>query len=363
MAEHIHKPKDTVGDRYRVVRFAGSGGMQEVYEAVDLAFNRTVALKVPKNPSAKKRFARSAEMSARVTHPNVARTLDYMAIGETFYLVEEFVNGVDLQVRLNTEFQYFDPHLAAHMIHHLAKGVAACHHADVFHRDLKPSNVMVSKDASFRLIKLTDFGIAKMAEAEIDEVMEDATEESITGSQTVVGALPFMAPELISAPREATKAADVWSLGAILFYLLFGEKPFGAGGLKVVARILNEDLPPLASVVKLKGKQFDPLVSELWSIVETCMRKDAGQRPTADGLVEILSKVCYSTAERQVGTIYNYHINRADWGFIGTPSGENYFFHKDSYYGEAPADGLKVIFAPFEGRPRARAFPVLPLKN
>src|SRR5260221_22923 len=228
MAERIHKADETVGKRYRVIQFAGSGGMQEVYKAVDLAFNRTVALKVPKNPSAKKRFARSAEMSARVTHPNVARTLDYMAIGDTFYLVEEFVEGVDLQARLNDEFQYFDPHLAAHMIHHLAKGVAACHHVDVFHRDLKPSNVMVSRDASFQLIKLTDFGIAKMAEAEIDEVMEDTTEESITGSQTVVGALPFMAPELISAPRVATKAADVWSLGAILFYLLFGEKPFGA---------------------------------------------------------------------------------------------------------------------------------------
>ncbi len=363
MAERIHKAKEVVGNRYRIVEFAGSGGMQEVYKAVDTAFNRTVALKVPKNPSAKKRFARSAEMSARVIHPNIARTLDYMPIGDTFYLVEEFVEGVDLQARLNDEFYFFDPHLAAHMIHYLAKGVAACHHADVFHRDLKPSNVMVSKDPSFRSIKLTDFGISKMAEVEIDQVMEDATEESITGSQTVVGALPFMAPEMISAPREATKAADVWSLGAILFYLLFGEKPFGAGGLKVVARILNEELPALASVSKFRGKQFDPLVAELWLVVEACLKKKAGERPTADGLVEILSKVCYSTAEREIGKIYNYQVKGPDWGFISGRCGEDYFFHKDSVYGQTPANGLLVSFAPFKGQPRGRAFPVLPLKG
>jgi serine/threonine-protein kinase len=80
-------------------------------------------------------------------------------------------------------------------------------------------------------------------------------------------------------------------------------------------------------------------------------------------LVEILSKVCYSTADRRVGTIYNYRVNRADWGFIASSAGKDYFFHKDSFYGEAPANGLKVIFAPFEGMPRARAFPVLPLKD
>ena len=365
MAARIHKAGDKIGGRYEIEKFIGEGGMQEVYKANDLAFNRFVAVKVPKNPSATKRFRRSAEVSAKVNHPNVAKTLDYLETKTAFYLVEEFIKGADLQKRLNTEFLYLDPHLAAHVFHHVAKGVAACHHVDVFHRDLKPSNMMVSGDPSVRVLKLTDFGIAKMAQAEIDEAMEGAEggdTQTITGSQTVVGALPYMAPELIQDSKNATKAADIWSLGAILFYLLCGEKPFGSG-LAVIAKILKEELPAKESLFKNPNSQFSPLLDELWIIIEQCMQKKADARPTADQLVQKLSAICYSTAERQLGVIYNYKVHRAPWGFIRTDDMDDYFFHKSSFYGANPSDGAKVNFAPFLGKPNARAFPVLPLKD
>src|ERR1039458_6216122 len=145
--------------------------MQQVFKATDQTFDRPIVVKVPKNPSAEKRFARSARMSARVTHSNVAKTLDYFESDGRSHLVEEFIPGLDLRDLLDRKFNYLDPHLAAHVIHQLAKAVAASHHAGVLHRDLKPSNIMVSDDPSITVVKITDFGIAKMTEHEFVEGM------------------------------------------------------------------------------------------------------------------------------------------------------------------------------------------------
>jgi serine/threonine protein kinase len=154
MATRIHRPGDSIQDRYRIEELIGEGGMQEVYQATDLALERIVCIKAPKHPSAKKRFSRSARMSARVTHPNVAKTLDFLPDTNREYLVEEFVRGTDLQQRLDLEFDLLDPHLAAHLIHHVAKGVEASHRAGVIHRDLKPSNIMVSSDPGMREVRV-----------------------------------------------------------------------------------------------------------------------------------------------------------------------------------------------------------------
>ena len=81
--------------RYRIESFLNEGGMQQVFKAKDLSFGRFVALKIPKNDSAERRFDRSARLSARIAHPNVAKTLDYFEEGGTPYLIEELVDGID----------------------------------------------------------------------------------------------------------------------------------------------------------------------------------------------------------------------------------------------------------------------------
>ena len=129
--------------------------MQQVYLAEDSVFNRYVALKVPKTVSAEKRFERSAQVSARITHANVAATFDYFDLGTKGYLIEEFIEGGTLSESFDKRFGLLDPHLAAHLIHHLSKGVAASHRAGVFHRDLKPSNIMVSGDPGLTSVKIT----------------------------------------------------------------------------------------------------------------------------------------------------------------------------------------------------------------
>lgn len=356
----FHASGDLVGGRYEIIEFMAEGGMQEVYRALDTSFNRIVALKLPKNPSAQKRFNRSAEMSARVTHPNVAKTLDFLPTENTAYLIEEFVFGTDLQKRLDSDYDLLDPHLAAHVIHHVAKAVATLHNANVVHRDLKPSNIMVSTDPGFSVVKVTDFGIAKMARAEIENAIEEG-DDSISASSTVVGALPYMAPEVIQDSKNAGGPSDVWAIGAILFHLLTGRRPFG-GGLNAIPKILARDLPPKGGVLQPK-RQFKDLFDALWGIIEACLHVDASERLTAEDLVVQFGSVCYSTAERHIGTIYNFGSHPGRWGFISAQSLSDTFFHADSFYGGKPENGIKVSFARFLGDPNPRAFPVLPLKR
>ena len=361
MSTHVHSPGDVLIDRYKVVKYLDEGGMQQVYLAQDTSFGRKVALKVPKTVSAEKRFARSARVSAKVVHSNVAATLDYFEFKGNSYLIEEFIDGQTLSERLEAEFLFFDPHLAAHVFHHLAKGVAASHHAGVFHRDLKPGNIMVSRDPGLSRVKITDFGIAKMAEEEIADAFKDR--ESTTGSQTVMGALPYMAPEMFEDQKlaPANLPADIWALGALLYRLISGELPFGSG-LKAVKAILQAKLPPEPSLFATKH-QFRPLTEHLWLLVSACLHKDPSKRPTADQVVEMCSKLCYSTAERQVGLIDSFGgRGRGKWGFINTDDASTVFFHWDSFYGSTISQGTRVNLAAFPGIPRARAFPVLPLK-
>jgi len=331
--------------------------MQQVYVAKDLSFDRRVALKVPKNTSAEKRFARSARMSARVNHANVAKTLDYFEENSRSYLVEKLVEGSDLGEILDTRFYSLDPHLAAHLLHHIAKGTAASHHAGVFHRDLKPSNIIVSSDPSLRILKITDFGIAKMAEQEIEEAFK---EDTITGSQTVMGALPYMSPEMVSSPKQAGLPSDIWAIGAILYRLLAGNPPFGAG-LSAVPRILDAS-PPTRPQFHGKKPQFELLENELWDVITACLKKDPSERPSADRLVEMCAHLCYSDAPRQTGVIGSFRRGPGAWGSITSATGYSIFFHQDSFYGDKPAAGVAVNFAAFPGFPKARAFPVLPCK-
>ena len=153
----IHAVDDWIDNRYKILHFVGEGGMQQVYCALDSVLERRVALKVPKNPSAQKRFRRSAIVSAKVNHPNVAKTLDYIETDSLPYLIEEFISGKDLKEGLLQQLGIVDPYLTAKILHYLAKGLAASHNAEVIHRDLKPSNIMCVGEFNLSEIKITDF--------------------------------------------------------------------------------------------------------------------------------------------------------------------------------------------------------------
>ena len=350
---------DVVAQRYRIDAYVGAGGMQQVYRSVDQALNRVVALKVPKNESAQKRFQRSAEMSAKVTHANVAKTFDYVEHEAHQFLIEEFVEGEDLKSRLTSHFYYLDPHLAAHVFHHLVKGVAAVHKVEVIHRDLKPSNIMVSCDPGISQIKITDFGIAKMTEAEFELGIQDGG--SVFNSATVVGALPYMAPEVIKNKKTVGLSADIWSSGAILYQLLTGELPFG-DGLAAVEKILKGNPPPQPAHL-MSNNQFSQLVGRLWETILECMNHDPAARPTAAELVAQCGELCYSAAPRCLGTIKKFKPSTGAWGFIHCDDGfEEAFFHISSFWQGTPTAGARVCLSHYPGAPQRRAHPVLLLR-
>lgn len=343
-----------IGGRYEVKNYIDEGGMQFVYAAFDRLTERAVALKTPKNRSAIKRFRRSAIIAARINHPSVAKTLDYVREGEDRYLIEELVIGQDLSKALLSQTSFLDPYLAARVFHHLAKGVAAAHHAGVIHRDLKPSNVMVVGGYSLHEVKVTDFGIAKLAQDEIEEAVAGG-QTSLSMSQTAVGALPYMAPEAIDTPTEVTQTADIWSVGAMMFHLLTGTPPYGVG-LKAVRAILAAEHPPVPSFL-LQNPQFAPLSTQVIDLTLKCLQKDPTTRLTADQLVEACGNLYYNASPRRFGVIRRFDHGR--YGFIKT-EGDDVFFHINSFYGpELPKLGDRVLFSSYEGGGAYRAYPVV----
>ena len=356
MNDHLHKSGDVVGERYEVFEYLGEGGMQQVFRARDTLLDRDVAVKVPKNSSAQKRFKRSAVVSALVNHANVAKTLDYVEDAGRTYLVEELISGRDLSLIRADHLSFFDPHLSARVLHHLAKGLRAAHHANVVHRDLKPSNVMVVGGNQLLDFKITDFGIAKMAEAVIAEAAVD--EKSLNASLTAMGAIPYMSPEALKSLKDAKLPADVWAIGAIAYELLTGEKPFGAGFV-AAKNILDGNPPPVPAIVGYRS-QFRKLGEELMQIILTCMTNDPVKRPTADQLVAACESLCYSNYQPEVGTVRNFVYQGGTCGFIARPEKSDVFFHQDSHYGEGTLKiGERVSFGTHVGGGADRAFPIL----
>jgi serine/threonine-protein kinase len=344
-----------IAGRYTIDQYIGEGGMQYVYAATDNLLTRRVAIKTPKNNSAKKRFERSAVVAARVNHPNVAKTLDYIDEENRQFLVEELVEGPNLDAGLLRRAEAVDPYMTACILHHLARGVAASHHAGVVHRDLKPSNVVFLGVAGFDVVKITDFGIAKMAETEIADAIEGGI-ETISSSSTAFGALPYMAPECIENPSSVGMPADIWALGALAFELLTGSKPFGAG-FKAVQQILTASFPPVPTFV-ISNAQFSPLAEQLLSLIRACLQKDPTLRPTADQLVTKCGDLFYPVAKRLEGTVTSIMYDA--WGFISFGN-QSAFFHLHSVYGRKPKRADKVMFCVFPGTPHVRAHPVVVL--
>lgn len=351
-----------VGKRYRVVRHIGRGGMQEVYLAKDLTLNMKVALKTPQPGQVNKRFKKSARISAMVNHHNVAKTLDYFDDSGVEYLIEEYIKGETLEDKLH-RFGCIDPHLGAHVLHHLAKGVAASHRVGVVHRDLKPSNVMTTKGVNLHQLKITDFGVATLTE----EIFEDAAKGgdiTRSNSGTIKGALPFMAPEMMfRKPNENPgTTVDIWSLGAMMFKLLTGEYPFGVY-LDAAVNVKNQTRKPWPAFMT-SNTQFSPLALELQSIINNCLEYDPNDRPTAEELVCKCQHLCYLDVDRIEGVV-THLIQNGYSGFIDG-NGKTFFFSMESAYGPTKPDSLNntnVCFSFFPGTPRERAHPVISIKS
>lgn len=262
-----------VGGRYELRALLGRGGMGSVWRAEDLLLQRPVAVKKVELPphlpgadreSLRQRVLREARAAARVSHPRLVTIFDVVEEEGLVFLVQELVDAPTLKALVG-ERGPLPPAQVAAIGHQLVDGLAAAHRNGVIHRDVKPSNVMVLPDGG---VKLTDFGVASVH-----------GDPSITATGMVIGSPAYMAPEQATGATVGP-AADLWSLGATLYFAVEGEAPFGrADTLSTLTAVVNE--PP--RTMTLAGP-LAPLLSRL-------LDKSPEQRPGAAEVGPILGAV------------------------------------------------------------------------
>jgi serine/threonine-protein kinase len=260
------QPGHAFGDRYKIIRLLGSGGMAAVYQAWDELLAISVALKLIRVdadlPAGRQhleaRFKRELILARQITHPNVVRIHDLGEIDGMLYLTMEYVQGADLATLLAQERGMAIPR-ALSLARQIAAGLSAVHEGGVVHLDLKPSNVMVDVEGRARLM---DFGIARSTA--IDTVS--------TAAVSLIGTLSYMAPE--QARGEPTGPyTDVYAFGLMLYEMLAGRRAstIREGGLKELIERLEIGPPPLKTV-------YPELPPPLERIVSRCLAPSPAAR-------------------------------------------------------------------------------------
>ena len=225
--------------RYQLESRIAAGGMGEVHVATDTRLHRRVAVKLLRGELAGsgdfiERFRREALMSARLTHPSVARILDYGQDGATHFIVMELVEGRDL-AKLLAERGRIPAQEAARMTAQVCDALGAAHEAGFVHRDIKPSNVIITPDG---MVKVTDFGIARALAG-----------SSLTETGTIMGTAQYVSPEMVRG-EPANEASDQYSVGVLLFQMVTGTVPFdGDSPVTVALRHLDSEVPRPSALV------------------------------------------------------------------------------------------------------------------
>ena len=268
------------GERFRLERRIGVGGMGEVWEATHLVTRKPVALKFlspsrANDARSHARILREARAAAKVRHENVATIHDVGQLESGLpFLVMDLLEGETLAARLAREGRLGVAALAPLAIQ-VVDAVAAAHAAGVIHRDLKPDNVFLVADGG---VKVLDFGIAKLARAE-----EAAAAQPLTTTGEVVGTSHYMAPEQLFAESDVDARADVWSLGVTLYEALAGVVPTGGESVGQVLKAITTD-----DVITPLRKVAPDVPPELARCVTRMLSRDRRARPGLDEVRAVL---------------------------------------------------------------------------
>jgi serine/threonine-protein kinase len=248
---------ETVAGRYRVEQTLGRGGMATVFLALDRELQRPVALKVladnlSDDASFRERFLREARLAARLSHPNVVQVFDAGEADGRSYIVMEYVPG-ETVAELLARRRKVSPAEAVDVVAQAAEGLQHAHEQGLVHRDVKPQNLLVREDGC---VKVADLGIARAAEA-----------TRLTERGTILGTAAYLAPEQ-AAGEDVTAAADVYSLGAVLYELLTGRTPYDVSSLgELAARQSSGEI--------VAPRDLEPEIPErLEAVVMRCLARD-----------------------------------------------------------------------------------------
>jgi serine/threonine protein kinase/Tol biopolymer transport system component len=252
---------------YKMESHVGSGGMGEVFRAVDTKFNRPVAIKFLSSRLAdaagRKRFQREAQMASSLNHPHIVTVYDAGDFEDRQYLVTEFVDGGTLQDWAGQGKRGWR-HIVELLIG-VADGLAMAHAAGILHRDIKPANILVAKNG---YAKLADFGLAKLQQPADPDGTAVTFSDPQTAPGILVGTIRYMSPEQASGATIDSRS-DIFSFGVVLYETLGGEHPFrGNTNLELLQNIIHATPRPLPQTVP----------GELRSIVEKAIDKDPADR-------------------------------------------------------------------------------------
>ena len=265
--------------RYRIVSRIGAGGMGEVYLAQDTSLGRRVALKILSEDLAldterMRRFVQEAKSASALNHPNIITIYE---IGQTadqkpgikHFIAYEFIDGETLHTRIHRGPMSLHAVLDAAI--QIASALQAAHDAKIIHRDIKPENVMIRPDG---LIKLLDFGIAKVTEPITAWSREAETATTLKGGTSpgmIIGTAAYMSPEQARG-KLIDGRTDIFSLGVVLYEMLTGKKPFeGETPMDVIGAILSKEPEPIRDLL-------DDVSPDIERIVNKLLRKDRDER-------------------------------------------------------------------------------------
>ena len=257
---------------YEISAPLGAGGMGEVYRARDMRLERTVAVKIlpphlSSDPLRKQRFEREAKTISALNHPHICVLFDVGQQDGIDFLVMECVEGETLAKRLEK-----GPLPLEHVLKYgaqIADALDKAHRSGIVHRDLKPGNVMLTPTGA----KLLDFGLAKPAAPLASSATLTAASPNfpVTEQGTIIGTFRYMSPEQVEG-KELDGRSDIFSLGAVLYEMLTGQRAFeGKSQLSVASAILEREPTPVNSIKPLTPPALD-------HAIRRCLAKDPEQR-------------------------------------------------------------------------------------
>ena len=263
----------------------GVGGMGQVFRARHALIRRPTALKVMRVSSEEERasvarFEREVQLSATLTHPNTITIFDYGRTADAkFYYAMEYLEGLDLQ-QIVERYGSLPPERTVYVLMQVCGALGEAHGRGIVHRDIKPPNIFLThRGGLYDFVKVLDFGLAKQTEG--DEAVD------LTKAGMAVGTPRYISPEMVKGSPSIDGRSDLYSLGAVAYWMLSGRPPFDAdSSMELLLDHLQARPTPVSQVSELAIPQ------ELEAVVMRCLEKNPGDRfPSVQELAAALERI------------------------------------------------------------------------
>jgi serine/threonine protein kinase len=293
---------------FQIAGALGAGTTARVYEAVHTATGKPVAIKVLEPSQAggemRERFAREALLLSGVDSRYVGKILGFGFDRGQPFLVLERLNGETLDAKLRRDGPVSMP-MAIRWIEQLIVGVRDCHAANVIHRDIKPSNIYLHRDGFDEIVKLIDFGVARLREITGDS-------GGLTSTNHLIGSMGYMAPEQFRSAKTVGFTADIYAVGVVIFRTLTGRLPFVSRSLEAVIRMKSEQ--PAPAISTMPGMPQNALLD--WFVRKTMARDPENRFQSAREMLEQWWNVM-SSLDEEGSTDVMRGIGRVDESYAG----------------------------------------------